>query len=178
VYADRDSGVPLRVELFPRPDRTPVVAASFQDFTAGRPSAADLRFHSPTDAEVQYDNLVDLAAAADRFASRIPPTTLAGLGTRGPDRGSVGVYGRGPTVLLAIPLWSRTSERVREELDGRPGVRTLDQGLLVSAAPLHLLLAEPERNGTSWLLAGTVTRRTLIDAADQLQARRPQLRLP
>jgi hypothetical protein len=178
VYADQRSGVPLRVELFARRSTTPVVAARFVDFTPGRPEPSALRFRFPADAEVHYDTIVDLAAAADRFAARVPPRSLAGLSTRGPRRGSVGVYGRGPTVLLAIPLWSRTADRVRQELDGRPGVRSLDQGLLVSAAPLHVMLGLPESNGTSWLLAGTVTRRTLIAAADQLHARRPRLRLP
>jgi hypothetical protein len=181
VYADRASGVPLRVELFARGSSTPVLSSAFLDFRLGRPAASDLRFRSPPDAQVHFDNLVDIAAAADRFASRVPPRSLDGLRSRIPSRelhGAVGVYGRGPTVLLAIPLWSRTADRVREELDGKPGVRAVDEGLLVAAAPLHLLLAEPERNGTSWLLAGTVTRRALTDAADQLRAHRPELRLP
>jgi outer membrane lipoprotein-sorting protein len=178
VYADRRTGVPLRVEVFARHSTEPVVAAHFVDFTPGPPEPSALRFRFPADAEVHYDNIVDLAAAADRFAARIPPRSLAGLPARGPQRGSVGVYGRGPTVLLAIPLWSRTADRVRGELDGRPGVRTLGQGLLVSAVPLQMLLGQPERNGTSWLLAGTVTRRALTDAADQLHNKRPGLRLP
>jgi len=178
VYADQRSGVPLRVELFAGHSTTPVVASHFVDFRPGPPDPSALRFRIPPDADVRYDDIVDLAAAADRFASRIPPGSLAGLAARGPQRGSVGVYGRGPTVLLAIPLGSRTADRVRQELDGRPGVRPLDQGLLVSAAPLQLLLGQPERNGTSWLLAGAVTRRALTDAADQLQARHPRLRLP
>jgi outer membrane lipoprotein-sorting protein len=177
VYADQRSGVPLRVELFARHSTEPVVAAHFVAFTPGRPQPSALRFRFPADAEVQYDDVVDLADAADRFAARIPPRSLAGLPARGPVHGSVGVYGRGPTVLLAIPLWSRAADRVRGELGGRPGVRALDQGLLVSAAPLQMLLAQPERNGTSWLLAGTVTRRTLTDAADQLHAHRPALGL-
>jgi hypothetical protein len=81
-------------------------------------------------------------------------------------------------VLFAIPLWRRTAERVREDLVKQPGVRELDQGLLLGAAPLHLLLAVPERNDNSWLLAGTVTEEALTEAADELVAHRPDLRVP
>lgn len=186
VYADRSSGVPLRVEVFGRGAGPAVLTARFLDFSVGRPAASKLRFTAPKDARQRYDSVVDLASAADRFAARIPPSSLAGLPVRrsattafgGQGQGSVGVYGRGPTVLFAIPLWRRTAERVREDLDKQPGVQELDQGLLLGADPLHLLLAAPERNDNSWLLAGTVTEKTLTDAADQLAADRPQLRLP
>lgn len=186
VYADRTSGVPLRVEVYAATGRPAVLTSRFLDFTVGRPAAGLLRFTAPHDAQVRYDSVVDLASAADRFASRIPPATLAGLPARssapspfgGPGRGSVGVYGRGPTVLYAIPLWERTAERVRQDLDRQPGVQEVDQGLLLGADPLHLLLAVPERNDNSWLLAGTVTEKTLTDAADELVAHRPGLRLP
>jgi hypothetical protein len=124
--------------------------------------------------------VVDLADAANRFAARIPPRTLAGLPARGTrvGGGAVGVYGRGPTVLLAVPLWHHSAEQVREGLARAPGARELGQGTLVGAPPIRLLLANAEPNDNSWLLAGTVTRRTLLDAADELVARRPGLRVP
>ncbi len=179
VYVDAASSVPLRVELYDRGSSTPSLTSRLLDFSPGRPPASTLRFTPPHDAHLRYDDVVDLAAAADRFASRVPPDTLAGL----PDResapaevqGSVGVYGRGPTVLLAIPLWSRSADRVREDLRKRPGVATTDAGILLEASPLRLLLAEPEVNGTSWLLAGTVTAQALTDAADELATNRPAL---
>lgn len=176
VYVDRESGVPLRLDVFARGSRTPALTSRFLDFSVAGPSVRALSFQPPHDARLRYDDVVDLAAAADRFASRIPPTSLAGLKSRGPAPGSVGVYGRGPTVLLAVPLWSRTAGRVHRELHRRPGVQLIDEGLLIQAPPLRLLLANPEPNMTSWLLAGTVTTRTLTDAADQLAANRPGLR--
>jgi hypothetical protein len=179
VYADRVSGVPLRVEMFARSSRTPALTSSFVDFRLGDPPAGTLRFRPPDDARLRYDQVVDLAAAADRFASRVPPRTLAGLPSRRSPRaiqGSVGVYGRGPTVLLAVPLWERTAHRVRDDLRGQPGVEALPAGLLLGAPPLRLLLAEPEPNETSWLLAGTVSQQALTDAAAQLADQRPGLR--
>jgi hypothetical protein len=178
VWADARTGLPLSVRLYARGSSTPALTSRFLDLHLGRPTSRDVRFTAPDDAEVRFDSVVDLAAAADRFAARIPPATLAGLPARAPAHGSVGVYGRGPTVLIAVPLWSRTAERVRDDLRGRPGVLTLRQGILLGAAPLRMLLAKPEPNGGSWLLAGTVTRKALVDAADQLSRTRPGLRFP
>ncbi len=182
VYVDRETAVPLSVELFARGARIPAVSSVFRDVAFEQPDASALSFEPPDDAKVRFDRVVDLASAADRFASRVPPKRLAGLPARDlpvdATPGSVGVYGRGPTVLLAIPLWSRSAERVRADLEGRPGVLTTDRGVLLAARPLRLLLAEPEPNGAAWLLAGTVTEQALEDAADQLAAERPGLRLP
>ena len=148
----------------------------------GVPPVSALDFSPPHDSLVRTDDVVDVADAVNRFAARLPPKTLAGLPSRGPtalaDQGSVGVYGRGPTVLLALPLWHRTADRVREDICHQPGARELDAGVLVAAPPMRLLLAEPEPNDSSWLLAGTVTRKALVDAARELAESRPGLRLP
>ena len=182
VWADRDTGLPLEVRMFTRGARTAAVSSRFLDLTVGEPSASALDFSPPHDARVRTDDVVDLADAVNRFAARIPPDSLAGLPSRGPtapaDQGSVGVYGRGPTVLLALPLWHRTAERVRADLGRAPGTRQTDVGVLVAAPPMRLLLANPEPNDFSWLLAGTVTRKALVDAATQLAEKRPGLRMP
>ena len=182
VWADRSSGLPVEVRMFGRGSGVPSVASRFVDLTVGEPSASALDFSPPRDSRVRTDDVVDLADAVNRFAARVPPKTLAGLPSRGPtavaDQGSVGVYGRGPTVLLALPLWHRTADRVREDLCHQPGARELDAGVLVAAPPMRLLLAKPEPNDSSWLLAGTVTRKALVDAARELAESRPGLRLP
>jgi hypothetical protein len=182
VWADRSSGLPVEVRMFGRGSTVPSAASRFVDLTVGAPSASALDFSPPHDSLVRTDDVVDLADAVNRFAARLPPKTLAGLPSRGPtalaDQGSVGVYGRGPTVLLALPLWHRTADRVREDICHQPGARELDAGVLVAAPPMRLLLAKPEPNDSSWLLAGTVTRKALVDAARELAESRPGLRLP
>ncbi len=74
---------------------------------------------------------------------------------------------------MAIPVWRRIAPRIRADLEKQPGVVPLDQGQLLTAEPLRLLLAEPEPDGTSWLLAGTVTKDAIVDAANQLARHRP-----
>jgi hypothetical protein len=178
VYADRATGTPLSVEMFARGARRPVLTTSFSAVTFGEPDTDALVFSPPHDAHVRFDQVVDLASAADRFASRVPPKRLGGLASRGTLHGSVGVYGRGPTVLLAVPLWSRTARRVRDDLERQPGVRDLDQGLVVGAPPMRLMLSNPEPSDAAWLVAGTVTRATLVRAAARLEAHPPGLSLP
>ena len=181
MYVDRATAVPLRVEVFAKGDRTAAVVTQFLDFEPGRPSRKALTFTPPSDAHLHTENIIDLAAAANEFAERVPPDTLAGLPKRpGADVGpfgfpehSVGLYGRGPTVLMAIPVWRRIAPRMRADLEHKPGVVPLDQGQLLTAQPLRLLLAEPEPDGTSWLLAGTVTKDAIVDAANQLARHRP-----
>jgi len=168
VYADRATGLPLEVELFARGATVPALSSTFEDLEVGAPSDAALAFTPPPDANLRFDADVDLAAAVDRLSDAVPPTRLAGLPARGTTTSAVGVFGRGPTVLLAVPLDSGTAEDLCEELEQRPGAVRLDEGILVAAAPLGLLLTTGDATGTSWLLAGTVTRSGLRSAASEL----------
>ncbi len=89
--------------------------------------------------------------------------------------GAVGVYGRGLTALLAIPLWAPAAEPLRQQLEATPGAVLSDQGMTLTVGPLTLLLGPPGPEDNSWLLAGTVTPKTLAEAADQLAATSPAL---
>jgi len=183
VRADRATGLPLRVTVWAKGLPQPVLDSGFVDVHLGAPDPAALRFHPPADGHLRSEVVVDLADAVNRYAARVPPRTLAGLGPRrrAPGlgaTGAVGTYGRGPTLLLALPLWSRSAGRVHDDLLRAPGARETKAGVLVGALPLRLLLTEPEPNGTQWLLAGTVTRSALATAATDLAATRPGLRVP
>lgn len=168
VYVDGGSGLPLTVEIFAKGTTTPALSSTFEDLEIDAPDDTDLAFTPPPDANLRFDADVDLAAAVDRFSDATPPTQLAGLPARGATTSPVGVFGRGPTVLLAIPLDSRTAEDLCEQLEERPGAVRVNEGILVSAAPLGLLLTTRDAAGTSWLLAGTVTHNGLRAAAGQL----------
>ena len=180
VYADRATGLPVEVQVFAKGLRAASLTTRFLDLQVGEPDASALAFSPPHDSSVRTDGVVDLADAANRFAARVPPRTLAGLPSRGTrvGGGAVGVYGRGPTVLFAVPLWHRSADQVRDSLLKAPGARQLAQGVLFGAPPIRLLLANEESSDNSWLLAGTVTRRALLDAATELASSRPGPGLP
>jgi len=166
VWADPSTGVPLRVLVSGDDGRTALTSA-FEEVTFGRPGAEVLSFHPPPDASVRYDPTVDLAAAADRYADRDVPGSLAGLPGRVAGVRSVGVYGQGPTLLLALPVRDDDARRLRAELRGRPGSTCLRQGWAVSTGPLQMMVTATGDDG-AWLLAGTVTRPTVEDAAASL----------
>jgi hypothetical protein len=169
VHADAATGLPLAVALRGTGSTAPAVTTAFTDVSFEPPPAAALRFTAPPDATLHRDIVIDLASAADRYAELAAPPTLLGLERRVP-ADAVGVYGRGPTVLLAVPLWERYSERLRCELARRPDVRHVAQGELVTAGPLTVLLGQ-RQGDRAWLVAGTVTADAAIAAADELEHR-------
>ena len=169
VWADAETGVPLRVELVSSGDGSVALSTAMLDVSFEAPSREVLSFDPPPDATLHYDDTVDIAAAADRYAERSVPATLAGLPLRVDDVRSVGVYGRGPTVLLALPLRDSDAERFREQIAERIGAECLSDGWLVSTGPLQLLVTPPAPGG-SWLVTGSVTRDATLDAAAELNA--------
>ena len=166
LWADEETGLPLRVELYG--DRGPAaLATSFTDLSLGEPDDEVFAFEPPDDSRVRYADVVDAAAAADFYADRIVPDTLAGLAPRTRTLGSVGLYGRGPTVLLALPLRHDDAHDLRDELASRPGSVCLPEGQTVASGPLDLMVTDP--NDNPWLIAGTVTQQALVDAARDLR---------
>src|SRR4030095_15799145 len=83
--------------------------------------------------------------------------------------GSVGTYGSGLTLLVAVPLPGRISRPLRDQVTKTPGATRPDEGVRLAVGPLSLLLTD-SRNRRSWLITGTVTAQTLDTAAAQLPA--------
>lgn len=168
VWVDPQTGLAVRVAVYGS-GSSPAVTTSFLDLTTSTPAAADTAFYPPPDADVQFDEVVDIAAAADKFAPFRPPRQLAGLRRRVTEGvGAVGEYGRGVTRLIVIPLWDDTADPVREQLVKTSGAREGRRGVSIAVGPLSLLLTNSGAETPNWLLAGTVTRQTLLAAADEL----------
>lgn len=192
VWVDAPTGQPLRVEVWADGPR-PVVETAFLDFAAGTPAASTTRFRPPEGAQVSRELNSDVAAAINLFSPVVPPTTLAGLPLRQrvDGLGSVGTYGTGLTVLVAVPLPGRISGPLRDQLTGTPGItingepppRLPDGSVFVpegarlglAAGPLQLLLIDPP-DSRAWLLTGTVTATTLERAALELSTSPPRER--
>jgi outer membrane lipoprotein-sorting protein len=170
VWADERSGLPLRVALYRGAQGPASLDTRFVDLEIGAPDRAALSFTPPPDATVQFEQTVDLAAAADRYADRPVPATLAGLPARAAGVRAVGVYGRGPTVLLAMPLRDGDAESLRHTIRERPGARCVGGdaagSMAVAAGPLQMLVTR--EGAPPWLVAGTVTAETAERAAARL----------
>jgi hypothetical protein len=160
VWADEGTGLALRVDVYG--GGTTVMSSRFLDFSTHQPSAHDTAFTPPDSARVQTLDQPDLGAEIDQLRGTQPPPTLAGLirNPSLPTLGAIGVYGRGVTELVAVPLPGRVAFSLQRQLEGTAVKK--DGGLALTIGPLNLLATD------SWLLIGTVVYDRLSQAAKQL----------
>jgi len=170
LWADPDSGVPLRVEVYAGSGTEgPAFTTAFRSFSGSRPDTGDVDFRPTSSTEVRFDDVLDIADAANQYAPVRPPRRIAGLAKTSASDGAVGVYGRGATQVIAIPLRDREAEALRRQLDVTPAVEHLDARTIVTVGPLGVILTGKPGDG-GWLLAGTLTRDALVVAADDVLA--------
>jgi hypothetical protein len=172
VWADPETGLPLRVQVRGKQSRAPAMTSTFLDFSPAEPPAATTAFVPPAGSNISDRPSRDLVTAIDQWANLKPPDRLAGLerNNRLPTLGSVGVYGRGVTELLAVPLPGRIAYSLGQELAEAIAADPDEPQLSLSIGPLSLLLSVPSRPDSAWLLIGTVTAATLAAAAAELPA--------
>lgn len=169
LWADAETGVPLRVEVHADAGDFAELTTAFRDFSPGDPDDEVLDFDPTPTTEVDRDDVLDIADAANQYAPLRPPGEVAGLARTSSSEGAVAVYGRGLAQLVAIPLRGEEADALREQVGVTPGSeRVADpRGLTVALAPLGLLVTGVDGEG-AWLVVGTVTRATLETAARDL----------
>jgi hypothetical protein len=157
------SGLPVRVAVYSKGSRTAVVSTSFLQLHASRPKSSNIDFIPPLSARVEESNGLDLLGFIDLLGNAQPPATLAGLprNAASPGLGAVGVYGRGVTLLIAIPLPARIAYPLQEQLEKAAGSVSTAGGVAIGVGVLNLLLGEPRPDVGAWLVTGTVTADTL-----------------
>jgi hypothetical protein len=155
LWADPASGLPVRVELYPRGARDPIVTSTFLDLRQGPPEHATMRFRVPPGADVGVDDAPDVARAIDRFSPFVLPDPLAGDPRRTRVAGAAATYGRGFAVVAALAFPARYTPRTRDFLARMPTVRgPWGEASLVTTPLLNGLVLE--RDGVGYALAGTV----------------------
>jgi len=169
LWVDPDTGLTLRAEVFARGATKPDFTSAFVEYSAEEPTGDEVTFRGSDGIERTFDDVLDIADAANQFAPFLPPETIAGLHRSVDTGGAVGVYGEGLTQVLAIPVRDREAEPLREQIRGTPGSVDLPHGAAVSVGPLGVLLSGSTGRG-GWLVSGTVTRDVLDRAAADLLA--------
>lgn len=167
LWADPETGIPLRVEVYAVDGVVAAVTTAFADFSSGTPAAELVRFDPPPTVEEDFDEVLDIADAANQFAPFIPPERVGGLDQTDSTRGAVGVYGSGLTQLITIPLRGREAEPLRDQLQRTPGSTLEEEGTLVPFGPLAVMLTGEDNDG-GWLIAGTVSGDVLAASARDL----------
>lgn len=172
IYIDAGTGLPLRVEVFGGDTVNAALDTRFVDLDLATPDADVTFFTPPTGARLRTDDNRDLLQNAGRELSPIPlPDSLAGLPRRTLDGAppAVGLYGRGITLLVVVPLPSGLAGDLRRAAGQDPQATEDDLGIRFAVGPVGILLAAgATRNST--LLAGTVTADALHQAATELAA--------
>lgn len=172
LWADGQSGLPLRVEVYGIGDRHSVVTSSVLDVDLRPPAAATTDFTASEATTVDYAESVDVAAAANASAPFDLPTSLGGLESRaGEDPGAVGIYGHGPTRMIVVPLRGQVARPLRQRLQESGSATETALGTVAPVGPVGVLITSglPNQQGRGgFLLAGTVTAETLSRAAAEL----------
>lgn len=166
LWVDPASGTVLRVDLYADGETNPSFTTRFTDYTARTPARSTTRFMPPPGAHVSFDDVLDIADAANQYAPFYPPDAVAGFRRAPTPQGAVGVYGTGLTRIIVIPLRGRDARVLEDQLRRSPGVEDTDLGLSLYAGPLGVLVTDAGEG--SWLVAGTVTRETLMAAVNDL----------
>lgn len=169
VWADLESGLPLRVKVY---DATvggvPVLDTRVTRISLGKPAPSRTDFQLAATLDFSRGVALDDAAGANAFAPLEVPDSIADLPRRGrpEDFGAVGVYGRGPTAVLAVPLRQSLAERLHDQLERSREAVVSGSSVSLEVGPISVRLVEGDR--ASFLLTGTVTPGTLSEAAVDL----------
>ena len=118
----------------------------------------------------QDAQLLQAASRAGREARSRLPAALAGLDRRTIDGAprSVGVYGRGITLLAVSAVPNRVAGGLRAALVSSPAAVVDELGVRIAAGPLALMVVDVPTGPV--LLAGTVSLDALAAAATELEA--------
>jgi hypothetical protein len=169
VWADEDSGLPLRVDVYDEGGRDrPVLTTQLASLDTDRPSVDRTSFEAVRGMNFSRGAALDEAAGANAFAPFQLPVEVADLPRRGrpEDFRAVGIYGRGPTALVGIPLRSSVTKGLYDQLSSNRTATVTKQRVLLQIGPLSALLLVGRDVGL--LLTGTVTPTTLEDAASDM----------
>jgi hypothetical protein len=167
LWADSESAITLRVEVFVADDPVAVFTSEFREFSAARPPVERVSFTAPPGSTRSFDDILDIADAANQYADEVPPRTLLGLPLSPKSEQAVGIYGSGLTQVMAIPVWDRAAVPLREQLATNPDTQIVNGDTFLHVGPLGVLLTD-EPDGDGWLVTGTINQAALTRAAAEL----------
>jgi hypothetical protein len=178
LWVDPATGVTLAARVY-GVAAAPAVTTEFTTYRRGQPPAGVTTFRPARGVPDYPDRAIDIADAADQFAPVRTPASVAGLPRS--SGVSAAVYGSGLTRVLVIPLPYRDAETLASQLTAS-GARRVEGQRFLQVGPLGVMvtngrLALPSTGrgrvgaevlGVRWLIGGTVTEATLLQAAHDL----------
>jgi hypothetical protein len=171
VWVDRESGLPLQVQLFAEGAEVPALDTRFLDLELGDPGAARTRFSALPGIPISGGDTDGVLDRADDVLARVPlPGRLAGLPRReiAGAPAAVGLYGRGVTLLAVVPVSEGIAFDLAQALRVVPGAVEQGRGVRAAVGPLGLMVLDPP-DERAFVVTGTVTRDALGAAAAGLR---------
>ncbi len=169
VWADEKTGLPLQVKVYGDPaGSVPILNTRLIAVSMGTPRPERTDFRLSDSLDFSRGVALDEAAGANAFAPFDPPESIADLRRRGnPETfGAVGVYGRGPTAILAVPVRRGTANDLHDQLAESRDARKAGRSISLEVGPISVLLVRGDR--ANFLLTGTVSPETLRQASIDL----------
>jgi hypothetical protein len=169
LWADPDTGVVLALHAY-GVGAQPALSTAFTSVSLSTPDPSTTSFQPAPGVHQSFDNVLDIADAANQFAPVTPPEQVAGLIKSAYSREAVGIYGSGLTKVMALPLQARDAGYLADQLR-TSGARLVHRQPLLRVGPLGAyLVISHEPFDFAWLVTGTVTDQTLIRAGTDLVA--------
>jgi hypothetical protein len=169
IWADEGSGLPTRVEVYAQGSRTPVLTSQMTSLDVETPSLARTKFAFIKGIRTTTSYALDDAAGANAFAPYRMPDAAGGMKRTGDPKayGAVGIYGTGPSAVIAIPLRESRGRDLYRQLAKSPAANVNDNGIDLAVGPLSILLTGG-RSGI-FVLVGTVQPDTLAEVGSDLR---------
>jgi hypothetical protein len=168
IWAEPSTGLPLMVEVYGRGARTPALQSQFFQVGPWRPDPNVLAAppHGTPGSGFTIAAAGNLAGALDNLLPGRLPGSLAGRPRVPPPPGfaDVGLYGSGLTLFVVFPVRDGSFMAGARSAGGTPYSFPGGSGYLLSASLMNAVVAE-SRDGTTFLLAGTVSGTVLLQAA-------------
>lgn len=174
VWADPGTGLPLAVEVTARGGARPVLVTRFLEVRTTPPAAGVLTPRLARGSGFSLVEAPDVADALGVLGEVRPPERLAGRALREADAGGVrgvGVYGRGLSAFVALPLPRGVGGDTADAVADAGGEETELPGghaFHLSIAPLSVVVVGSHVARRWYLLAGMATPELLLDAAAEL----------
>ncbi|MDP9067452.1 MAG: hypothetical protein M3N53_03750 [Actinomycetota bacterium] len=169
LWADVSSGLPLRVEIYPRGSQDPVLSSSFLDVTLAPPQRPITRFRLPRGAMLNYRSVTDFAHEVNEASPYVLPEELGGMTRATSVTRAAGTYGEGFDRVSVLALPSHLSPERADALDSAPVVSRSWGSARVLETPLVNTLFFTYGHA-AFIVSGPVTTDVLEEVAADLTA--------
>lgn len=176
IWADPDSGIPLRVEITARGAATPIITSQFLDFDRSNPSDDTLAPPIAAAGGVSVAPAPDVLRQIDQFTRFGLPDQLAGYVRQPqiPGLPGVGRYGSGLASFVVLPLPRNVGSSAIDTMTKAGGTSvpvTRGRAVLIQI-PLLTVMVEQIGFRRTYLVAGFVDHSVIEQAASGLTFRR------